>query len=209
MIRAVVTDIEGTTTRISFVKDVLFPYARERMAAWVRAHPDAPEVAATQVLAGLEGRGLDDVIAVLIAWIDADRKATPLKAIQGQIWEEGYATGRLVSHVYPDVPAALERWKAAGRVLAVYSSGSVLAQQLLFGHTERGDLRPYFSAWFDTTSGAKGDPGSYQRIAAALGFAPGEVLFLSDMQAEVDAARAAGMQACIIDREVGSFESIE
>lgn len=192
MIRAIVTDIEGTTTRISFVHDVLFPYARARIPDWVRTHADDP------LLADVPG---DDPVATLLGWMDEDRKVTALKAIQGRIWEAGFAAGELVGHVYPDVPGALAAWKERGIVLAVYSSGSVLAQQQLFGHSLAGDLRPLFSAWFDTTTGPKREAVSYRRIADALALGPGEVLFLSDVQAELDAAEAAGMRTGLLGRE--------
>ena len=212
MIRAIVTDIEGTTTRLSFVHDVLFPYARARLEAWVFEHPNAPEIDATRAAAGRPDADLNGVVAILTGWMDADAKVTPLKALQGRIWEQGFASGALVGHVYPDVPRALAAWHARGIVLAVYSSGSVLAQQQLFGHSEAGDLRPLFSAWFDTTTGPKRDAGSYARIAGALGVAAAEVLFLSDTPEELAAAAAAGLATTRLDREgtagVPSFDRI-
>lgn len=212
MIRAIVTDIEGTTTRLSFVHDVLFPYARERLHEWVFEHPDDPAIAAARTAAGQPDADLDGVVAILTAWMDTDTKITPLKAIQGRIWEQGFGSGVLLAHVYPDVPTALAAWRARGIVLAVYSSGSLLAQQQLFGHTEAGDLRPLFSSWFDTTTGPKRERASYECIAGALGFAPAEVLFLSDTPEELDAARAAGLAVTRVDRDgsagVRSFAEI-
>lgn len=196
MVSTIVTDIEGTTSSLSFVKDVLFPYSRARLPDFVRTHSRDPEV---QRLLGEVGTqtGVDDeagVIAELLRWIDEDHKATPLKALQGLIWETGYRRGDFTGHIYPDAANALRDWRARGLRLYVYSSGSVKAQQLLFGHTREGDLTPLFDGYFDTTIGAKKEPESYRRIAQTIGAAPAETLFLSDVKEELDAARAAGMQ---------------
>lgn len=192
--RAILLDIEGTTSSIAFVAEVLFPYARARLAAFVAEH--AAEVA--PILAQVPG---DDPVATLIGWIDADAKETPLKTLQGMIWAAGYADGTLRGHVYPDTPAALRRWQAAGVPVHIYSSGSIAAQKLLFGHSIAGELTPYLSGYFDTTTGPKREAASYARIADAIGLPTAAVLFVSDMAAEVDAARAAGMQALRIDRD--------
>ena len=207
MIKAILTDIEGTTSSISFVKDVLFPYARKRLPAFVETHADDPVVqhwlheAAKE--AGLVSATREEIIDLLISWIDADRKSTALKALQGMIWEAGYLDGEYRAHVYPDVPARLRAWRDAGTRLYVYSSGSIAAQKLLFAHTEAGDLTPLFSGYFDTETGAKRDVRSYRRIAEALGAPPGEILFLSDITEELDAARAAGMQTTLLARSPG------
>lgn len=198
MIRAIVTDIEGTTSSIDFVKDVLFPYAREKLPAFVETHADQPEVqhwlheAARE--AGLVSASRQEIIDLLTRWIDEDRKATPLKALQGLIWADGYASGEFKGHVYPEVAENLQKWKKQGIHLYVYSSGSVAAQKLLFGHSEAGDLTPLFSGYFDTEVGGKREVDSYQRIAAAIGIPPGQILFLSDIVQELDAAAAAGLQ---------------
>ncbi|WP_437679240.1 acireductone synthase [Sorangium sp. So ce131] len=198
--RAVVVDVEGTTTDVRFVHDTLFPLARRELPAYVAAHPGSPEVeAARSAVArerglGAEAVGQDELTAALLAWIDADRKETALKALQGKIWRSAYESGGLRSHVYPDVEPALRRWRDLGVTLAVFSSGSVEAQRLLFRHTTSGDLSGLFAAFFDTTTGPKREPAAYQRIAAALGLPPGDVLFLSDIVAELDAAAAAGMR---------------
>lgn len=201
----VLTDIEGTTSSISFVKDVLFPYARERLPRWVRERAADPAVRQWLDQAAREAGAApgDDeaAIATLLAWIDEDRKATPLKALQGMIWAEGYAGESFVAHVYPDAVAQLHAWHADGHPIYVYSSGSVPAQQLYFGHTDAGDLRPLFSGWFDTTSGPKRESDSYRRIAAAIGAAPADIVFLSDIEAELDAARAAGMRTWWLRRD--------
>lgn len=204
MIRAVVTDIEGTTSSLSFVKDVLFPYARSHLPAFVRAH--AQEATVRGLLkdtAELAGRALSDEDAVeqLLAWIDADRKATPLKSLQGLIWEAGYRNGDFQGHIYEDAVRKLREWAGQGLKLYVYSSGSVHAQKLLFGHTPHGDLTPLFKGYFDTHIGAKQEPASYIRIAGEAGLPPGEMLFLSDIGAELDAARAAGMRTCQLLRD--------
>lgn len=197
MPRVILTDIEGTTSSISFVKDVLFPYARAHLPAWVAAHGDEPEtarwLAATAAEAGLAADDRSGIVATLQRWIDEDRKATPLKALQGLIWADGYAAGAYRAHLYPEVAARLATWKQQGLDLYVYSSGSVAAQKLFFGYSEAGDLTPLFSGYFDTEIGGKREQASYERIAAAIGVAAGEILFLSDIVEELDAARAAGL----------------
>lgn len=222
-IEAVLTDIEGTTSSLSFVHDVLFPYARAALPQFVFDRRHDPEVA--NILAAVRAEAgtphADDaaVVAQLRAWMDADQKITPLKALQGLIWARGYAKGELRGHVYADAAAALRAWHARGLKLAVYSSGSVLAQRLLFAHTDYGDLTPLFGAFFDTTTGPKREAASYRKIAAALATAPAAILFLSDIEAELAAARAAGMQTQWLVRgatplpgathpQVGSFSEI-
>lgn len=197
-IRAVLTDIEGTTSSIDFVKDVLFPYARKHLPAYVETHTDEAEVrhwlheAAKE--AGLMEATRGEIIDLLLRWIDEDRKSTALKALQGMIWREGYESGVYVSHMYPEVADRLRAWHAQGLKLYVYSSGSVPAQKLLFGFTGDGDLTPLFSGYFDTQTGHKREVESYRRIAAEIGLPPGQVLFLSDIREELDAAREAGMR---------------
>jgi enolase-phosphatase E1 len=197
-IRAVLTDIEGTTSSIDFVKDVLFPYARQHLPAYVETHTDEPEVqhwlheAAKE--AGIVEATRGEIIDLLIRWIDEDRKSTALKALQGMIWREGYESGVYTSHMYPEVAARLRAWHAQGLQLYVYSSGSVPAQKLLFGFTEYGDLTPLFSGYFDTQTGPKRETASYRDIAGAIGLPPAQVLFLSDIREELDAAREAGMR---------------
>jgi enolase-phosphatase E1 len=204
MIQAIVTDIEGTTSSLSFVKDVLFPYARERLADFVRAHGREPAVRAElDAVAQAAGRPLtdDEAVSELRRWIDADRKLTPLKALQGMIWQAGYRDGDFRGHVYQDAARRLHAWKAQGLALYVFSSGSVQAQKLLFGHSEFGDLTPLFSGYFDTTIGAKREPEAYRRIAAHIGLTPAQILFLSDIREELEAARAAGLATCWLVRD--------
>lgn len=202
MIKAILTDIEGTTSSISFVADVLFPYARERMADYIAAHP----AETAPILAEVEAMEPGDPVQTLIRWIDEDRKITPLKAIQGMIWEGGFRSGTFTSHFYPDAVEALRRWHAAGLRLYVYSSGSVFAQKLLFAHTDLGDLTPLFSGWFDTTTGGKREAASYAKIAGAMDLPPADILFLSDVKQETDSALAAGMRALLIARDGGEAD---
>ena len=143
---------------------------------------------------------IESVVAYGYWLIDQDRKSTPLKSLQGMIWENGYRSGELRGHVYPDVPVAFERWKRQGKTISIFSSGSILAQKLIFAHTEAGDLTPFITAYFDTTTGAKRDPESYRKIALALGTPSSEILFLSDSPAELDAARSVGMQTALSAR---------
>ncbi|HEX7338906.1 MAG TPA: acireductone synthase [Rhodanobacteraceae bacterium] len=196
--RAIITDIEGTTSSISFVKDVLFPYAREHLPTFVAAHADESDVRrwldATAHEAGLAKDDLAAITATLVAWIDADRKATPLKALQGMIWKAGYIGGAYRAHMYPEVADCLRAWRAQGIALYVYSSGSVVAQKLFFGYSEAGDLTPLVSGWFDTQTGPKREAASYAAIAKAIAQPPEQCLFLSDVTAELDAAAAVGMR---------------
>jgi len=195
----ILMDIEGTTTAIDFVHKTLFPYARTHMASFLEASADLPEVRAAldDVAADLraQGEAADDaaVRAALVRWIDEDRKHGALKKLQGMIWVRGYREGHYRAHLYDDVQPAWVRWRAAGKTLAIYSSGSVQAQKLLFGHTEYGDLNPMLSAYFDTAVGHKREADAYRAIAHAMQTAPEAFLFLSDVEEELDAARAAGM----------------
>lgn len=204
-IRAIVTDIEGTTSSISFVHDVLFPYARKRLPAFVETHGDQPEVqhwlheAAKE--AGLVEASRQSIIELLLRWMDEDRKSTALKALQGMIWKDGYVADDYRGHVYPEVAARLRDWRADGLRLYVYSSGSVPAQQLLFRYSDAGDLGPLFAGYFDTQMGPKRDVASYQGIAEAIGEQPEHILFLSDIVEEIDAARTAGFQTGWLIRE--------
>lgn len=199
-----VTDIEGTTSAIAFVHEVLFPHARARIADYLQAHADEPAVRAQLVeLAALEKRPLtvQQAAALLCKWMDEDRKATPLKALQGMLWAQGYADGTLQGHVYADVPPVLLRWHDRGLRLYVYSSGSVEAQKLIFAHTAYGTLTPLFSGYFDTHIGGKREAASYRAILGDLGLSGEAVLFLSDIGEELDAARAAGIITCQLLRD--------
>ncbi|MGV8959037.1 MAG: acireductone synthase [Stenotrophomonas sp.] len=202
--RVILTDIEGTTSSISFVKNVLFPYARAALPGFVRTHGQEPQVrrwldaVATEIAAS----ACDDAVIVetLQGWIDQDRKHTALKALQGMIWEAGYRNGDYTAHLYPEVAAALRGWHASGLPLYVYSSGSVAAQKLFFAYSDAGDLTGLFSGYFDTEVGGKREAASYTRIAAAIKMAPRDILFLSDVVEELDAARDAGLRTVLLDR---------
>ena len=209
-IKAILTDIEGTTSAVSFVFDVLFPYAKRHLPDFVRQHAADDEVKvqleAVRRDSGEPQATVERVIEILLQWLAEDRKATQLKALQGMVWKQGYEAGELKGHVYPDAVQALKAWHEQGYALYVYSSGSVQAQQLIFGCSEAGDLRPLLKGYFDTTSGPKREAQSFQHIARSIGCAGGEVLFLSDIVEELDAARAAGMLTCGLAREGGELK---
>ncbi|KAA2284513.1 acireductone synthase [Arenimonas fontis] len=199
----ILTDIEGTTSSISFVKDVLFPYARRALPGFVAEHGHEPEVRHWLDQVAAENGGLCQdamIVETLQGWIDQDRKHTALKALQGMIWRWGYEHGEYRAHFYPDAAEALRRWHAAGHVISVYSSGSVPAQKLFFAHAEGGDLSGLVSHWFDTEIGGKREAGSYRCIVDTLGVPAGQVLFLSDVVEELDAARDAGLDTVLLDR---------
>jgi enolase-phosphatase E1 len=199
----ILTDIEGTAGSISFVREVLFPYARRELPRFVRERGQEPEVRRwLDQVATEHGAMCDDamVVEVLQGWIDEDRKHTALKALQGMIWSDGYRRADFTAHVYPDAVGALRAWHSAGHRLAVYSSGSVPAQKMFFGHSDAGDMLPLFDAFFDTEVGGKREAASYARIARELDVEPGSVLFLSDVVAELDAAREAGIRTVLVDR---------
>jgi enolase-phosphatase E1 len=211
-IRAILLDIEGTTTPIEFVHQVLFPYARARVHSYLEQHGDDPAVRADVALLRSEYAAESPRSPDLPPWnpetyvywlMDRDRKSTGLKALQGRIWEDGYRAGELrgKGEVYPDVRPALERWHAAGKTIAIFSSGSIQAQRNLFANTTAGDLSRFLSGYFDTTTGPKRDANSYRTIAAALNEQPAAILFVSDVAAELDAARAAGMRTALCIRE--------
>ena len=203
-IRGVLLDIEGTTTPISFVHDVLFSYARTHVRDYLEKHLNEADVRADISLLDADHQGLnfrandlEAVAAHVNELIDLDSKSTGLKSLQGKIWHEGYSDGSLRAQVFPDVAPALVRWRVAGLSVSIFSSGSVLAQQLLFAHTEAGDLTPFISNYFDTGVGKKGEVESYSRIAEAIGLQPNEILFVSDVVSELAAARETGMKTIL------------
>lgn len=204
-VKAIVTDIEGTTSAISFVHDVLFPYAARELPVYLQSHAGDAEVAtqldAVRSETNEPGAGLDRVVEILLGWIAEDRKATPLKTLQGYVWRHGYEQRDFTGHVYDDAVAGLRRWHGDGIPLYVYSSGSTGAQKLLFGFSDAGDLRPLFSGYFDTRVGHKQESASYAEIARRIGELADAVLFLSDVAGELDAAREAGMQTCQLVRD--------
>lgn len=203
MIKAIITDIEGTTSSLSFVKDVLFPYAREHMTNFVRTHAHDHDVRRLlDEVATITHVSTDnEVIEQLLRWMNEDKKITPLKILQGLIWEQGYKRGDFTGHVYADAVRNLKTWHAQGKRLYVFSSGSVHAQKLLFAHTEYGDLTPLFSGYFDTTVGSKKEAISYQKIAQIIELPPQRILFLSDIKEELDAAQLSGMQTVWLLRD--------
>jgi len=214
-VKLILTDIEGTTSSISFVKDVLFPYAAEHLPAFVKANLNDEKVQTalqqTAELAAEDGEKIspDDteaLITKLLQWISEDRKATPLKALQGLIWKTGYENGDYQAHMYPDATEYLKKWHDSGLPLYVYSSGSVKAQELFFGYSQDGNLLPLFKGHFDTLMGGKRESQSYRNILAELqkthtGVNAADVLFLSDIKEELDAAKEAGMQTVWLIRE--------
>jgi enolase-phosphatase E1 len=223
-VSAVVVDIEGTTTPVSFVYDVLFPYARRHVRAFLSRRAQEPEVRADLATlrrehaaepaggerppAWSDADEPHEAAVPYVEWlIDRDRKSTGLKALQGRLWEEGFRAGELRSEVYDDVPPAFRRWHARGHGPWIFSSGSALAQKLLFGHTRQGDLTALIAGYFDTVTGPKRETPTYARIAAAIGAAPAGVLFVSDVAAELDAARAAGLQTALCVRDGGPPEA--
>ncbi|MGF2736787.1 acireductone synthase [Marinobacter sp. DUT-1] len=205
MIRVILTDIEGTTSSISFVHDVLFPFAAEHLPGFVTENRDDPAVAeqldAVAENSGIDRQDVDGLVEVLQQWIREDRKETSLKALQGMVWEQGYQQGELKGHIYPDAADYLQRWHDRGLRLFVYSSGSVKAQKLIFGFTTEGDFTPFFSGYFDTRIGGKKESDSYRNILKELGVEPETVLFLSDVEEELEAAEAAGMKTAWLVRE--------
>lgn len=207
-ITTILTDIEGTTSSIAFVKDVLFPYAACALPDFIRTQREHPEVAAilaqTAELGGLDSGNTEALIEQLLTWLRADQKITPLKTLQGLIWRHGYEDGAYRAHMYPDAVAALRQWHASGLALYVYSSGSIAAQQLFFKYSEAGDLTPLLSGHFDTTTGPKQAVDSYRAIARQIDVQPARILFLSDVEAELDAARAAGMATTLLQRATDS-----
>jgi enolase-phosphatase E1 len=213
-IRSILLDIEGTTTPIAFVHEVLFSYARSQVRNYLREHSNDAEAQVdlaklrdehaadlTQNLSPPElvvGEAEIDSFVSYIHWlIDRDRKSTGLKSLQGRIWKQGYVEGTLKAALFADVLPAFERWRRKSLKISIFSSGSVLAQQLLFAHTEVGDLTGFIDNYFDTTVGAKAEVESYRRIASALGLPATEVLFISDVVGELDAASTAGMQTLL------------
>lgn len=212
--KAILLDIEGTTSSVSFVYDVMFPQVRRELSDFLERSWSSVDVqlACDQIA---QDAGHDNVIAwcgtdagvqrqqvqqEVVRLMDDDVKATGLKQLQGLIWRHGFESGELKAHVYPEVPACLQRWHEAGLDLRIYSSGSVQAQLLFFGHTEVGNLLPLFSGHYDTTVGGKKEPASYQKISENWNVVPSEILFVSDVVAELDAAKATGLQTRLCKR---------
>ena len=210
--RGILLDVEGTTSAVAYVYDVMFPYARYALDDFLTERWDHPLLSAVkeQVAqdAGAESfqtwtEGQEPRVCFqneIKRLMDSDVKATGLKQLQGLIWESGFVSGELRAHVFEDVPPALADWTAAGREIRIYSSGSIHAQKLFFGHSESGDLTPFLSGHYDTTTGPKREANSYQAIAKDWGLEPKDILFFSDVTAELDAARSAGMATLLCNR---------
>jgi enolase-phosphatase E1 len=223
----VLLDIEGTTCPVTFVAEILFPYASANLAPYLKTHQE--DVSVRALIQELEifwqqdkdqqardlfssyrqsgERGAEGILAYLKLLIQSDRKVTPLKDLQGKIWAEGYAKGDLIGPIFDDVPPSLRHWQQQGAVLAVYSSGSITAQQLIYKYSNHGDLRPLFNHWFDTHTGSKHDPRSYTRIAELMGCEPAAILFVSDSHSELDAAGQGGLQIVCSNRERNAGEA--
>ncbi|EKT62937.1 acireductone synthase [Providencia burhodogranariea] len=205
MIRAIVTDIEGTTTDIRFVHNILFPYARERLADFIAQYQDEKSVNEALVELRAEiaqpNASTEQLIETLLRFMDEDKKSTSLKTLQGIIWREGYVKGDFTGHLYEDVLPTFLNWKTQNIDLYVYSSGSVDAQKLLFGYSDEGNLTPLFTGYFDTRVGAKREEQSYRNIADNIGIPANELLFLSDIYHELDAAKAAGWHTIQLIRD--------
>ncbi len=220
-IKAILLDIEGTTTPVSFVVEQLFPFARQHLEAFLQSagrteavqadlallreeyEAEADDLAAEEAgdkLPKWKGKSPQAALPYLNYLMDQDRKSTALKALQGKVWDQGYGAGELRSQIFPDVLPAFQRWQADGKQLFIFSSGSVPAQKLLFRHTEAGDLTPYLSGYFDTEVGPKKVAASYRKIAAIIGLPPPDILFISDVAAELQAADAAGMATLFSQR---------
>ena len=213
-VRGVLLDIEGTITPIAFVHDVLFPYARSHVGKYLAAHSNSPEVTTDLVRLREEHSAdvahnlnpppltqeIDSNVAYIHWLIDRDRKSTGLKSLQGKIWEEGYLDGKLKAPLFEDVAPAIKRWREAGCSVSIFSSGSIMAQRLLFAHTGEGDLTNLIDNYFDTTTGPKTAEASYKTIASSLDLPASKILFISDVTPELDAASAAGMQTLLCVR---------
>jgi len=218
-IRAILLDIEGTITPISFVHDVLFPYARAHMNNYLGANFDSPATTADlsllreehaldmqqgkqppPLVAASGADALDSFVSYVFWLMDRDRKSAGLKSLQGKIWEDGYANLSLVAPLFPDVVPAIEKARQAGLQIAIFSSGSILAQRLLIAHTNAGDVSQLIDRYFDTTTGPKTAIPSYRQIASTTGLDPSEILFISDVVAELDAAVAMGMSTLLCVR---------
>lgn len=206
--KLILTDIEGTTSSIDFVHQELFPYSKVKLDSFVRENLDQKfiqdilkETSDTLLIESNQESSTEDCIKRLLEWIDEDRKHPALKNLQGHIWENGYKNGEIKGHLYPEVKENLLKWKNAGIILGVYSSGSVKAQELLFKYSVEGDVKNLFTYFFDTKVGAKRESKSYLTIAQLTQFSPQDILFLSDIKEELDAAKNAGFQTLQLVRK--------
>ena len=203
-VKAIVTDIEGTTSSIAFVKETLFPYAYENLEKYIHEHQETAHI--SKILEDIRqdltaSATIEDIIKTLRHWIDTDQKKTPLKTLQGYIWQYGYESGAYTAHMYADAVVYLRQWSKALPIY-VYSSGSIKAQDLFFRYSEAGNIKTLFKGFFDTTTGPKKDAASYTKIAKAIDHQAGDILFLSDCKDEIQAAQQAGFQVAVIERDL-------
>ncbi|MBD2395258.1 acireductone synthase [Cyanobacterium aponinum UTEX 3222] len=212
MIKAILTDIEGTTSSISFVHDVLFPYAYEKMGDFLSQHwhDETVKNAVGEVakIENLDSYTPSQITSILQDWIKCDRKLTPLKDLQGIIWETGYKNQDFCSHVYEDAYEKLKLWHSQNIPIYIYSSGSIHAQKLFFAHTQYGDLLYLFSGFFDTNIGNKKEPNSYEKISQSIGLNPNYIIFLSDVEAEVNSASQVQMKTVLVARDLQTFNQL-
>jgi enolase-phosphatase E1 len=201
-IQAVLCDIEGTTSSLTFVHDVLFPLSYDRMEDFIKQNWNSDFI--RQEIQQIQSDDPNEVIKTLRSWIKEDRKEGALKSIQGKIWKDAFESEKIRGHVYPDVPPNFQKWRDSGINISIFSSGSIEAQKLLFRYSEAGDLTQLLSSYFDTTTGPKRDSLSYKKIASELSLQPANILFLSDVQSELDAARNAEMQTTQLLREAAT-----
>jgi enolase-phosphatase E1 len=199
LVQAVLCDIEGTTSSLSFVHNVLFPLSYERMEDFIRRNWNRQEL--EQIKSEMGDAGQDEIIKTFRSWILEDRKERALKSIQGKIWKDAFESGQIRGHVYPDVEPSFYKWRDSGIQICIFSSGSIEAQKLLFRYSQVGDLSRFISAYFDTSTGPKKESSSYKTIAGKLSLDGPNILFLSDVQSELDAARAADMHTTQVMRE--------
>ncbi len=212
-IAAIVMDIEGTTSGIGFVQNVLYPYSLKHIGPFLREHREERDVARVLVRlsasAGIPLHDLEGMIKLLQQWIRDDEKDPELKTLQGMIWEKAYKQGLFQAHVYPDVPEVLQQWQQEERNLYVFSYGSVKAQQLFFRYSDHGDMRLLFSGYFDSTVGSRHEADTYSRIASSIALPVQRILFISDDRQELDAAAAAGMRTTWVIRPQDTSLDVE
>jgi enolase-phosphatase E1 len=223
-VKYILTDIEGTTTAVSFVYDTLFPFFREHISRLTALQSNEEVIQAVEETKSIlleesadKSTAWEDILATWYGWSVADMKITPLKTVQGILWADGYHQGLIKGHIYADVPHAFQTWRTRGITLGIFSSGSVAAQKLLFGFSEAGDLTTHISDYFDTKTGGKREVETYTKIAQAVQFQPNEILFLSDICEELEAAKQAGLQTIQLvrpgtdskwERTVSTFDEI-
>jgi len=202
--KVILLDIEGTIAPISFVKEVLFPYSKEKLDKFLKENKDKPEIKKIiEEIEKIEGKklSLEEVIKILKQWIDEDKKITPLKDLQGYIWKDGFESGELKAPIYEDAMEKIKEWKNKGYKIYIYSSGSVNAQKLFFSHTNYGNILNLFDGHFDTKIGNKKEATSYLKISKEIGVNPKNIVFLSDDEKEIESANEAGLNVIKVSRK--------